>query len=559
MQIVKIKQGQCPSAAHFPEVERRDIFAVRANNTLVPLDFPLEVTADCEPVLRTSREGANIYRASLSFLLAASVHRAFSGKYALTIAHSLNYSYYYTLHSHNHAHDSCDDRQQIKITEAILQCLRAEMERIVNADYTIAKQNVSYQEACERFEKQGLTLAREKLRCIASSMVSINTLDISETESAFCQPYYSPLVPRTQVLHVFEIVPYAAGFLLKFAATEAPDKIAPFFDSPKLFGVYEYTRKVGRKIGITSISQVNSLIKEQPKKTKDFIDLCETMQQNHFSHCASLIAERAVRVALMAGPSSSGKTTSSKKLSLFLRSKGLLPKVIELDSYYVGTARTPKDENGKTDYESLYAIDIEKLERDVGALFAGKTIALPAYDFASGAAGDSGKTLRLEENDILLLEGIHALNDALLPKIAAADKFKVYLSPLPHLTIDDNERISARNTRLIRRIVRDNLFRAMSAEATIAMWDSVQKGERKWIFPFQDNADYIINTCLDYELNVLKVFAEPVLRSVTPLMREYATASALLAFLDNFLPLPSQAVPGQSIIREFIGSSDFKY
>lgn len=238
---------------------------------------------------------------------------------------------------------------------------------------------------------------------------------------------------------------------------------------------------------------------------------------------------------------------------------GFNPKVIELDTYYVGREFTPRDENGDYDYEILEALDIAQLNSDLHDLFEGKEVKLPSYDFVEGKRYYTGKTMRLEEHDILIMEGIHGLNDRLTPSVPKENKFKIYLSALTQLNLDDHNRIATSDNRLIRRIARDSQFRGKSAADTIKMWPNVQKGERLHIFPFQDNADAMLNTALDYELAVLKVYAEPLLRSVSPLEREYAEASRLLRFLNNFSPLPANFVPGQSLIREFIGDSEFKY
>jgi uridine kinase len=300
------------------------------------------------------------------------------------------------------------------------------------------------------------------------------------------------------------------------------------------------------------------MIKE--RTVKDFVDITELLQQKHIGEIADQIAERkTVRLVLMAGPSSSGKTTSSKKLSLQLRALGFHPKVIELDTYYVERGYSPKDENGNYDYECLEALDVAQLGKDLETLFDGEEIKVPAYNFADGARFYTGITMKLEKGDILILEGIHGLNDRLTPNVPREYKFKLYLSAITQLNLDDHNRIPTSDNRLLRRIVRDSQFRGKSAAQTIQMWDNVQKGERRHIFPFQNNADAILNTALDYEIPVLKVFADPLLRCVTPFEAEYEQASRLLSFLDNFLPISPALVPGKSIIREFIGDSDFKY
>jgi len=293
---------------------------------------------------------------------------------------------------------------------------------------------------------------------------------------------------------------------------------------------------------------------------KDFIDITETLQNKCIADIADKIKNKTdVRVVLIAGPSSSGKTTTSKKLSMQLRALGYMPKVIELDTYYIGRDLTPKDANGDYDYECLEALDVKQLNTDLVNLFNGNTIELPSYDFKEGQRFYTGKTMSLNPNDILVLEGIHGLNDKLTPLIESKYKFKIYLSALTQLNLDDHNRISTSDNRLIRRIVRDSQFRGKTASDTIKMWPSVQRGERLHIYPFQDRADAMLNTALDYELAVLKMYAEPLLRCVSPLQKEYTEASRLLRFLSNFLPIPVNYVPGQSLLREFIGGSEFKY
>src|SRR5574344_2713460 len=279
------------------------------------------------------------------------------------------------------------------------------------------------------------------------------------------------------------------------------------------------------------------------------------------SDIADQIHQRGTaRVVLIAGPSSSGKTTSAKKLALELQAIGYRPKVISLDCYYGGRDRNPKDENGNYDYECLEALDVELINQNLLDLFAGKDVVLPSYNFSDGTRYFEDKNkMHLDENDILIMEGIHGLNDALTPRIPRELKFKIYLSALTQLNLDDHNRISTSDNRLIRRIVRDAQFRGKSAAASIAMWPSVQKGEREHIFPFQNNADAMLNTALDYELPVLKVYADPLLRCVSPLQPEYAEASRLLDFLNYFSTIPGTSVPTQSIIREFIGGSAFHY
>ena len=308
------------------------------------------------------------------------------------------------------------------------------------------------------------------------------------------------------------------------------------------------------------VGELNSLISE--RKIRDYIRIAEAHQTRKMSDIASLIHEKQdkIKMVLIAGPSSSGKTTSAKKLSVELMVLGLNPIAISLDDYYKGTSNTPKDENGEPDYECLEALDISFLNEHLQELYRGKEITLPVYDFKCGERKETGgKKIRLDEKNILIVEGIHGLNDALTHTIARETKFKVYVSALTQLNLDDHNRIPTSDNRLLRRMVRDAQFRGMPAAGTIKMWPKVQAGERKHIFPFQNNSDTAFNSALDYELSVLKYYADPLLRAVKPNIKEYSEAARLLSFFENFTPIPPQYVPGTSILREFIGDSEFKY
>ena len=371
--------------------------------------------------------------------------------------------------------------------------------------------------------------------------------------------YFGPLVNSTGTLKIFSLMKYGEGFLLRFPKSSDHSKLTVFEDQPKLFGIFKKYKQWGKQIGVTSAASLNELINN--RKIEEFIDITETFQQKCIADIADQIAaSNKVKVILIAGPSSSGKTTTSKKLALELRAIGYKPKVISLDCYYVGRDRNPKDENGNYDYECLEALDIPLLNQNLVDLFEGKEVIIPSYDFNEGTPYFEEKNkMKLEANDILIMEGIHGLNDKLTPLIPNELKFKIYLSALTQLNLDNHNRISTSDNRLIRRIVRDARFRGKSAATTISMWPSVHKGEVMHIFPFQNNADAILNTALDYELSVLKIYAEPLLRCVNPTQPEYAEACQLLNFLNNFAPIPPTAVPSRSIIREFIGGSAFKY
>ena len=524
---------------HF-EPTNDEILAVRINNEICSLDSNVEINCKLEPVLKNTKDGANIYRRSLCLLLATAAHNLFPASHLL-VGHSLGYGYYYTLDTGT------------PITQEQITSLENEMQRLVQNDLPVTTKTISYEDAIKLFEELNLTETRKQLNYIAPQKIRINCID------NFSDMYFGPLVRSTGTLKVFSLMKDGEGFLLRFPRSSDHSKLTTFVDQPILFGIYKKYKQWGKQIGVTSAASLNELINN--RKIEEFIDITETFQQKCIADIADQIAaSKKVKVILIAGPSSSGKTTTSKKLALELRAIGYKPKVISLDCYYVGRDRNPKDENGNYDYECLEALDIPLLNQNLVDLFEGKEVIIPSYDFNEGVPYFEEKNkMKLDANDILIMEGIHGLNDKLTPLIPNELKFKIYLSALTQLNLDNHNRISTSDNRLIRRIVRDARFRGKSAATTISMWPSVHKGEELHIFPFQNNADAILNTALDYELAVLKIYAEPLLRCVNPTQPEYAEACHLLNFLNNFAPIPPTAVPSRSIIREFIGGSAFKY
>lgn len=516
------------------------IYAVKINNEVRSLEDQLQYTSTIEPVLNNSKTGSAIYRRSLCLLLATACHTLFPEK-RLLVGHSLGHGYFYTFENED------------EVSNDVINQLRKEMEKLIEQNIPITTKDISYQEATQLFEKLNLKETRKQLQFICEPSIKINTIN------DFSDIYFEPLVRSTGVLKVFDILQYKNGFLLRFPRTSDPERLDLFKDEPKLYEIFSKYKEWGKRVNVTSAASLNQLIKQ--RQINDFIEITETFQQKNISNIASQIIEkRTVKVVLIAGPSSSGKTTSAKKLALELRAMGYQPKIISLDCYYLGRDKTPLDEEGKPDFECLEALNIELLNQNLVDLFAGKEVCIPSYDFHSGTSYfDENCKMTLEENEILIMEGIHGLNDKLTPKVPAEYKFKIYLSALTQLNLDDHNRISTSDNRLIRRIVRDNNFRGKPAAGTIEMWPSVTRGEELHIFPFQNNADAILNTALDYEFSVLRVYAAPLLRQVTPMEKEYSEARRLLNFLENFSTIPPTEVPPRSIIREFIGGSAFHY
>jgi uridine kinase len=537
--ITKDEPCKVADILEYFEIDKEKIIGVRVNNQVCSLSQHITNSVYVEPVLMNSSDGSAIYRRSLCFILAVATHNLYPSK-NLIVGHSLGHGYYYTFDGEN------------SVSQDILDNLSNKIKEIVIADKEIQQSYISYADGITLFEKLGMKETRKQMRYICPPRIRINTLN------NFSDLYFAPLVPSTRYLKYFELLKYQEGFLLRFPATNTPTTIQPFQDIPQLFNVYKKYKDWGKQVGVTSAASLNEIL--FTGKMKDFIDITETLQNKCVADIATMIAKKKdTKLVLIAGPSSSGKTTTSKKLGMQLRALGHTPRLISLDSYYVGREDTPIDKNGNFDYECLEALDVKQLNKDLIDLFNGKTVEIPSYNFAKGARYYNGNIITLRSTDILVLEGIHGLNDKLTPLVKPENKFKIYLSALTQLNLDDHNRIPTSDNRLIRRIVRDYNFRGKTAAQTITMWPNVHNGERLHIFPFQNNADVMLNTALDYELAVLKVYAEPLLRCVNPLMTEYSEACRLLRFLDNFPEIPEVNVPGHSLIREFIGGSAFEY
>lgn len=538
----KVQTTEAPAGTQvfsfMPEfsINGTQLVAAKINNELCSLDTPLDIDCTVEPIYNNTKEGMSVYRRSLCLLLAAAAHKI-NAKTRLLVGNSICYGYYYTF-----------DGDKIPAAK-----LKEEMQKLISRDLPIKTDVISWIQAAELFEKLNLIETRKQLNHTCKSKVKINTID------DFSDLYFGPLVLSTGALQYFDLVEYQDGLLLRFPKTKNPNQLPEFVDEPKLFNIFNQYKEWGKRLNVTSAASLNDLVAK--RKVNDFIEISETYQQKNISKIASQIIQKGtVRVVLIAGPSSSGKTTSAKKLGLELQAMGYQPKVISLDCYYAGKDKTPLDENGQPDYECLEALNVELLNQNLVDLFAGKEITIPSYDFHTGTSYFEDKNkMTLADNEILIMEGIHGLNPKLTPKVPEQYKFRIYLSALTQLNLDDHNRISTSDNRLIRRIVRDANFRGKPAEGTIAMWPSVQKGEVLHIYPFHNNADAILNTALDYELSVLRVYAAPLLRRVNPTMPEYSEAQRLLSFLENFATIAPTSVPPRSIIREFIGGSAFKY
>jgi len=527
---------------HFCEESKEcPVIACFVNNELTSLSYKLKFNATLSPVTLDTPAGVIVYRRSLCFLLTVAARELFPDR-TLTIGHSLSDGYFYFF------------PEAESIFSQDLEALEERMKEIIEMDVPIRRTVMSYHDALQYFTQNEQEATAELLETRNEMKIPVhecrNFLDLA----------HGPLVPSTGYLKYFLLKPYESGFILRFPRPgEQGAVFEEFKDSPLLFSIYKEYKSWGKVLKVATVGQLNKIIASNG--IQDFIRVAEALHNKKIAQIADKIAEQKdrIRVALIAGPSSSGKTTFTKKLAIELTVLGFVPVMVSLDDYFLPRERTPRDEKGNFDFESLEAIDIPLLNEHLIALFKGEEVEIPIFDFKAGGRKEQGKKLRIPPNGILLMEGIHGLNDRLTPLIDPHWKYKIYVSALTQLNIDEHTRIPTTDNRLIRRIVRDYQFRGHSAYKTLTMWPSVRKGEDRNIFPFQESADIAFNSALDYELGVLKPIAEPILKTVKPHHEVYSVAISLLSFLNNFLSIPTKYVPETSILREFIGDSGFKY
>ncbi len=438
----------------------------------------------------------------------------------------------------------------ISLTQELLDQVLAEMKSLRDRAIPIEKTGMDTGDAISVFRRYRMEDKAKLFRYRMGSRTNVYSLD------GYMDYFYGYMVSNTSLLQQFDLKLYEDGFVLLFPTAKNPDRLPAFAPVQKLFEVQNSSRLWGETLEIDTVGDLNDLITQG--KTKDLILMQEALQEKKIADIAQEIADRrTVRIVLIAGPSSSGKTTFSHRLSIQLSCHGLKPHPLAMDDYFVNRVDTPRNPDGSYDYECLDAIDVEQFNKDLTGLLAGEEVKLPTYNFISGEREYKGKALRLGEKDVLVVEGIHGLNDELSYKIPAENKYKIYISALTQLNIDEHNRIPTTDGRLLRRIVRDQRTRGHSARNTINMWWSVRKGEEQYIFPFQESADVMFNSALIYELAVLKTYALPVLYAVPKDCPEWEEAKRLLKFLDYFLPIPPDEIPKNSLVKEFIGGGTF--
>ena len=515
------------------------VVAALLNGEALDLSAALEVGGTLAPIRLGSDAGIRCYRQSLCFLLAHAVIRV-DASLRLVVGHSLGNGYYYTF-------------ADAPAEQSILDRVAAEMESIVSADRQITRTILSHRDAVHYFSAHGMDETVSLLRHRNDPRVCVHSCD------GFLDVSHGPLVPRTGFLSRFALQKLDTGFVLRYPPHATPHELGEYRHSPVLYATYQEYKEWGRILGVTSAGRLNQTVVDGT--VSSFVRVNEALHEKKIADIAAQIRNKSdcVRVVLIAGPSSSGKTTFTKKLALQLSAQGLRPILLSVDNYFVDRDRTPRDDDGEYDFESLRAIDVDLLNEHLIDILAGRKTDIPRYDFKSGSRTFRGDSITLCDTGVLLVEGIHCLNDALTERIPREQKFKVYISALTQLNLDDRNRISTTDNRLIRRMVRDHQFRGHSAETTLLMWPSVRRGERRSIFPLQDTADVAFNSALDYELGVLRTHAEPLLRRVIPDSAAYPEARRVIAFLDNFTNIPDKYVPEYSILREFIGDSGFHY
>ena len=512
------------------------------NNKTEDLQFPLFAPKQVEFLTRQSPSGHRVYVRSLCMMLYKSVVDLFPGV-RLIIEHSISRGYY------------CRLTGDITVNEDVVARLKARMTELVKRDIKFERKERLTSDVIKIFEKQGLDDKVKLLRSTHELYTVYYRLD------NVCDSYYGNLAPSTGMLNIFDLQLYKDGFLLLGADSSNPSMVASPIVQEKMYHAFTDYLAFNRVIGVDNVGELNEAVAS--KESAMLINVAEALHDKKIGRISDDIsrryAEGGARIVLIAGPSSSGKTTFTKRLAIQLMTNLLEPKMISLDDYFVNREVTPRDIDGDYDYESLYALDLETFNRDLNALIAGEEVNLPTYNFELGHRVYKGKKLKLNSNSVLLIEGIHGLNPELTANIDAKMKYLIYVSALTTLSIDDHNWVPTTDNRLLRRIIRDYKYRGVSATDTIKRWPSVRRGEEKWIFPFQENADAMFNSSLIFELGVMKELADDILNGVPRDIREYAEAYRLRKLLSYFTPITDRLIPSTSLLREFLGGSSFHY
>ena len=513
--------------------------SARVNNKVEGMHYRVYNSKDVEFLDMNSASGSRAYTRTLFFVLCKAVQDIYPNT-DVVIDIPVSNGFY------------VDIRLGRPVVDEDVNILRRRMQEIIDSKMPIRRFTVPTEEAIALFQEKGDV---EKVKLLRTSG-SIYTTYYKIGE--YVDYYYGTLLTNTSQLYLFGLEKYYDGMLLRIPSVSNPDELGEMTRQDKMFDIFKEHHRWQEILGIRTVGDFNQAI--DAGHATDIINISEALQEKKLAKIAEEIASRkGVKLVLLAGPSSSGKTTSCKRLSIQLAVNGLKPLQISLDDYFVDRDKTPKDENGEFDFESIYALNLDLLNEQFNALFRGEEVELPKYDFPSGKSVKSGKKLKLEPNNVLVVEGIHALNPELTAHVPEEQIFRVYASALTTILLDNHNYIPTTDNRLLRRIIRDYKYRGVSAQETIHRWPSVRAGENKWIFPFQENADAMLNTAMLYELSVLKMQAEPLLQQVPENCEEYAEAYRLLKFLKYFKGIPYNNLPPTSLLREFLGGSSFHY
>ena len=513
--------------------------SARVNNKVEGMHYRVYNSKDVEFLDMNSASGSRAYTRTLFFVLCKAVQDIYPNT-DVVIDIPVSNGFY------------VDIRLGRPVVDEDVNILRRRMQEIIDSKMPIRRFTVPTEVAIALFQEKGDV---EKVKLLRTSG-SIYTTYYKIGE--YVDYYYGTLLTKTSQLYLFGLEKYYEGMLLRIPSVSNPDELGEMTRQDKMFDIFKEHHRWQDILGIRTVGDFNQAI--DAGHATDIINISEALQEKKLAKIAEEIASReGVKLVLLAGPSSSGKTTSCKRLSIQLAVNGLKPLQISLDDYFVDRDKTPKDENGEFDFESIYALNLDLLNEQFNALFRGEEVELPKYDFPSGKSVKSGKKLKLEPNNVLVVEGIHALNPELTAHVPEEQIFRVYASALTTILLDNHNYIPTTDNRLLRRIIRDYKYRGVSAQETIRRWPSVRAGENRWIFPFQENADAMLNTAMLYELSVLKMQAEPLLQQVPENCEEFAEAYRLLKFLKYFKGIPYNNLPPTSLLREFLGGSSFHY
>lgn len=513
--------------------------SARVNNKVEGMHYRVYNSKDVEFLDMTSSSGSRAYTRTLFFVLCKAVQDIYPAT-DVVIDIPVSNGFY------------VDIRLGRPVVDEDVNIIRHRMQEIIDARMPIRRFTVPTEEAVALFQEKGDV---EKVKLLKTSG-SIYTTYYKIGD--YVDYYYGTLLTNTSQLYLFGLEKYYDGMLLRIPSLKNPDVLGEMTRQDKMFEIFKEHHRWQSILGIRTVGDFNQAI--DANHSTDIINISEALQEKKIAKIAEEIASRkGVKLVLLAGPSSSGKTTSCKRLSIQLAVNGLKPLQISLDDYFVDREKTPKDASGEYDYESIYALDLDLINEQFNALFRGEEVELPKYDFQSGKSKKSGNKLKMNDNNVLVVEGIHALNPELTAHIPQEQIFRVYASALTTILLDNHNYIPTTDNRLLRRIIRDYKYRGVSAQETIHRWPSVRAGENKWIFPFQENADAMLNTAMLYELAVIKTQAEPLLQQVPENCEEYAEAYRLLKFLKYFKGIPYNNLPPTSLLREFLGGSSFHY